>query len=180
MVNNIWLISDTHHNHSNILNFEADGAPVRSFSSVREMDEMIIDNWNRVVKPGDKVYHLGDVVFGENKMGWLNANMPRLAGKKRLMFGNHDDPANFVGKGHFSKTGLWRFFKEFGLLLTHVPVHPSTLVEKRFEDGSIVNVHGHTHTHGSPPGPYFSVCVERINFTPINIEDVMVAVKDLR
>lgn len=144
------------------------------------MDETMIDNWNKVVQPGDRVYHLGDVVFGKDKMGWLNKNMPRLNGKKRLIFGNHDEPQHFVGRGHFSKTALWRAFKEFGLLLTHVPVHPSTLREKRFDGGSMVNVHGHIHCNPSPDGPYFCVCVEQINFTPINIEDVMQHVKGLR
>jgi len=179
-VSNIWLISDTHFNHHKILTFEDDGVAIRPFASVEEMNEMLIDNWNSVVKPGDKIYHLGDVLFGEDKAGWLAKNMPRLTGKKRLIFGNHDDPKNFVGVGHFSQTSLWRFFKEYGLLLTHVPVHPSTMTEKRFEGGSIVNVHGHTHTHGSPSGPYVSVCVEKIGYTPIHIDWIMEEVRHLR
>jgi calcineurin-like phosphoesterase family protein len=153
---------------------------VRAFADTQEMDEHMIDNWNRVVKPGDSVYHLGDVVFGNDKPRWLAENMPRLAGRKRLVFGNHDEPKYFVGAGHFSKTMLWRVFKEYGLLLTHVPVHPSTLSEKRFEGGRMVNVHGHIHTRPSPDGAFFCACVEQIGFTPIHIEDIMERVKDKR
>lgn len=36
----------------------------------------------------------------------------------------------------------------------------------------IKNVHGHIHQNPSPPGPYKCVCVEQINYTPINIEEL--------
>lgn len=170
----IFVISDTHFNHSNILTFvDSLGKPCREgFSSVEEMNEVMIERWNSVVRDGDTVYHLGDVLFGNDKDDWLNKNMPRLRGKKRLIFGNHDDPKHFVGKGHFSKTMLWRMFPEFNILLTHVPVHPSTLQEGRFGDGPMLNVHGHIHQNASPEGPYKCVCVEQINYTPVAIEDL--------
>lgn len=170
----IFVISDTHFNHSNILTFkDSVGKPTRTFSSVEEMNEVMIERWNEVVRDGDTVYHLGDVLFGKDKMDWLNKHMPRLRGKKRLIFGNHDDPANFVGKGHFSKTMLWRMFPEHNILLTHVPVHPSTLQEGRFGDGPMLNVHGHIHQNKSPEGPYRCVCVEQIDYRPVALEDVV-------
>lgn len=60
-----FFISDTHFSHARILEFESDdGRPVRSgFSSVEEMDEAMIERWNSVVGPKDKVYHLGDVAI---------------------------------------------------------------------------------------------------------------------
>ena len=71
----IWLISDTHFGHENILSFRhggPDGPLIRGnlFSSVEEMDECMIDQWNKYVKPGDKVYHLGDVFFGIEERGY--------------------------------------------------------------------------------------------------------------
>lgn len=172
---NIWVISDTHFNHENILTFtdSSTGNLVRpGFSSVEEMNEIMIQRWNEVVKPGDTVYHLGDVVFGLDKQSWLDKHMPRLMGKKRLLFGNHDDPKHFVGAGHFSKTALWRMFKEFNILMTHVPVHPSTLGEPRFEQRRMLNVHGHIHQNPSPNGPYKCVCVEQTDYRPVHIEDL--------
>jgi calcineurin-like phosphoesterase family protein len=69
------------------------------------------------------------------------------------------------------------FFKDIqlwvdlpGLIFTHTPLHESTLAEKhRFVEPKI-NVHGHIHTNPSPEGPYKCVCVEQINFTPLDIE----------
>ena len=175
MTKNIWVISDTHFNHANILKFkDRVGKAVRGqFNSVEDMNEHMIQRWNEVVKPGDKVYHLGDVVFGNDKVEWMNTNMPRMNGSKRLIFGNHDEPSHFVGKGHFQKTSLWRIFKEFNILLTHVPVHESTVMEGR--GGSIrpmLNVHGHIHQNESPSQFHHCVCVEHTDYRPVNIEDL--------
>lgn len=109
-------------------------------------------------------------MFGSDRE-WFKKNWPRLKGKKRLIVGNHDDISFLSSGGFFSKTYMWRVFRDFGLLLTHVPVHPSTLGEGRFE-GSVLNVHGHIHQNPSPEGPYRCVCVEQTNYTPVHIEDL--------
>ena len=89
----IWLISDTHFNHADILTFsDKVGKPVRDFSSVDTMNQCMMDNWAKVVKPNDIVYHLGDVLFGHNKVDWMQANFDKLPGKKHLVLGNHDNP----------------------------------------------------------------------------------------
>ena len=143
----------------------------RPFSTTEEMDEALVDNWNSVVKPGDKVYHLGDVTFG-NKENYIKNIHNRLHGKKRLIVGNHDD-VKFLAP-YFEKVMLWRMFPDWGLLMTHVPVHPSTLGENRFTGKQMINVHGHIHSNPSPEGPYKCVCVEQphMNYTPINIEEL--------
>lgn len=167
----VWLISDTHFYHHNIVHkFD----PGRPFDSVGHMNEIMIENWNRVVKPGDKVYHLGDVFFGQREE--FPKLWPRLNGKKRLIVGNHDDVKYLAAGAFFEKIMLWRWFDD--LLLTHVPTHPSSLKEGRSGRPKVVNVHGHTHFKGSPVGPYHSVCVELTNYTPVHIEDVRKLVKD--
>ena len=58
-MSDIWVISDTHFGHSNILKFtDTNGNLIRGakFSSLEEMDEHMIDQWNSTVKDGDKVY----------------------------------------------------------------------------------------------------------------------------
>jgi calcineurin-like phosphoesterase family protein len=163
----IWVISDTHFHHQNVLSFKnKDGDLIRGsrFSSVDEMDEYMLECWNSTIKPGDLVYHLGDVFIGPKDR--FEEFWPKLHGSKRLVVGNHDDVKYFSKGGFFNKVMLWRLFKEENLLLTHVPVHPSGL------HGSIINVHGHTHHNGSPQGPYRSVCVEMIDYKPIHIEEL--------
>lgn len=175
----IWLISDTHFNHENILKFEdGHGIETRSFDDVKHMNETMIDRWNEVVKVTDKVYHLGDVLMGNRDEG--HEILKRLNGKKRLVVGNHDV---IYGKynplrEHFQRIYMWRMMPEHGILMTHVPVHPSTLGEARFmkrQDGTkprMVNVHGHIHQNPSPEGPYFCVCVEQTDYRPMHLDEV--------
>ena len=171
---NIWVISDTHFQHANILTFRDSNtnSHVRNFASVEEMDQTMIDNWNSVVKPGDKVYHLGDVFFGSKDT--FIPLWKKLNGQKRLILGNHDDAKFFCKHELVAKVDMWRMFPEFGLLLTHVPVHESTLREGRFRnyDGLPINVHGHIHQNPAPSPQHKVVCVEQINYTPIHIEEV--------
>lgn len=171
----IWVISDTHFNHANILNFtDSEGKPVRSFSSVEEMNETMIDNWNKVVSNGDKVYHLGDVLFGPDKQQWMNTHWPRLKGKKRLVVGNHDNIKMLAVGNWFQNIYMWRIFPEFKSILTHVPLREDQF-RKDFNGGEpngMINIHGHIHQNKSPDGPYKCVCVEQTNYFPINLEEL--------
>ena len=176
MARDIWVISDTHFDHANILTFkDSEGKPTRVFDDVEEMNEHMIERWNSVVKPGDKVYHLGDVLFGNRKEEWMNKNMQRLNGQKRLIVGNHDNIKFHAAGGWWSKIDLWRMWPEFGLLFTHVPVHESTLKENhRWGEGKMVNVHGHIHQNPSPTEFHKCVCVEQVGYTPVNIEELRI------
>ena len=184
----IFVISDTHFGHANILTFKnldfshicnhgilgwecglcADEGVVvpkklirPGFSSVEEMDEHMVERWNAVVKPSDHVYHLGDVAMKRPDLKIVK----RLNGHKRLVFGNHDiyDHKNYTEVG-FEKVMGSRVLE--GWLMTHIPVHPESL--GRFRG----NVHGHIHERPSPSGSYINVSVERINYTPLALEEL--------
>lgn len=169
----IWVISDTHFGHENILKFiDKDGSYFRGdlFNSVQEMNETMVDNWNSVVKDGDKVYHLGDVFFGP-KEDFKNL-WSRLKGSKRLIVGNHDDIKFMSAGGFFKRIGMWRVLPEFNMTLTHVPIDQSSLkVWGEYGEDSL-NVHGHIHQNPSPTDRHRCVSVEQINYTPVNIEEI--------
>ncbi len=180
MSKNIWVISDTHFSHSNILNFldSKTGKPVRpEFSDSQEMDETMIQRWNEVVRPGDKVYHLGDVFFGDKEK--FKSLWPRLMGSKRLIVGNHDDIKFLSSGGFFQKVQMWRIFSELGIIMSHVPLHESSLMRGAKGDKKMLNVHGHIHQNKSPKGPYHCVCVEQTNYRPVHIEELAKIAKDI-
>jgi calcineurin-like phosphoesterase family protein len=60
-------------------------------------------------------------------------------------------------------------FKEFGLLLTHVPVDINSII--RVGEGG-KNVHGHLHQNQSPTKHHINVSVEQIDYTPVNIDSI--------
>lgn len=180
MSRDIWVISDTHYNQPDILTFyDFKGRRVRDFANVKEMNERIIEGWNSVVKPGDIVYHLGDVFYDKKdehrvvfEKDWRLFN-----GHKRLIVGNHDDVRYLSGKDSegrwfFEKVMMWRKYPEFGVILSHVPLHDSGLYSSVDFSKQLLNVHGHIHSMESPEGPYRNVCVEVVNYTPVNIEEL--------
>lgn len=79
----VWFTSDLHFSHANVIKYSN-----RPFKDVKEMNEAMILKWNTVVKPGDRVYVLGDASFDseENTLKILK----RLMGQKYLIYGNHD------------------------------------------------------------------------------------------
>ena len=167
IMSNIWFISDTHFNHKNILSFFSTetNERVRSFNSVEEMNETLVKNWNDNIKPNDKVYHLGDVIFGKD-FSILN----RLNGKKRLIIGNHDDFMNKEFQFHFEKVLFWKRFKEHKFFVTHVPI---------FREIGDVNVHGHLHEKSDVSPFHKNISVERTNFTPLHLDDVLKRIKGI-
>lgn len=172
MTKNLWVISDTHFGHENIIKY-CD----RPFKDSKEMDECIVSNWNEIVKPGDKVYHLGDVYMGQRTKktdDYWNWFFARLNGQKRLILGNHDDGKDPNLHAHFRKINIWRMFRDLGLLLTHVPVHPLTLGENDRQDQPrrLKNIHGHIHQNNAYSPMYVNVCVEKTGYKPVNLEEL--------
>lgn len=175
MTRNIFVISDTHFSHKRVLEFrDAKGNLIREgFQDVQHMDEMIIEKWNNTIKPNDIVYHLGDVAFALNTNP-LGRILPRLMGRKRLIMGNHDyEASDYVP--YFEKVMSWR---QFGtdmfkrpIVLTHFPLHESAFRYRAGGDG--INIHGHIHEKDAPTEAHRNVSVEKINYTPVAIEDLL-------
>ena len=153
----IWLISDTHFGHENIITYCA-----RPFASAAEMDEAMVARWNDTVKPPDHVYHLGDAVMRRANL----AIVKRLNGHKRLVRGNHDifRTKEYINAGFQEICGV-RVLSN--VLCSHFPIHPESL--GRFAG----NAHGHIHEKPSPAGKYLNLSVERINYTPVALEEVV-------
>lgn len=81
--NRVFFTSDLHFGHANIIHFCK-----RPFATVEEMDEVLIENWNRKVHRNDTVYILGDFAFRATKPA--SEYLSRLKGNKILIRGNHD------------------------------------------------------------------------------------------
>lgn len=74
----IWFTSDTHFGAKRTLELSK-----RPFETVKEMDNCLIENWNKKVSSDDFIYHLGD--FGDFN------NLKNLNGKIILLLGNYEE-----------------------------------------------------------------------------------------
>ncbi len=175
-----FFTSDTHFGHKNILEYEKDARP---FSTIEEMNEIIIERWNSVVTNKDIVYHLGDFAFGRRNINIAS----RLNGKKRLVMGNHDTYPSAEYLAHFDKLYGVVFWER--CVLSHVPVHPNGLGSRW-----LLNVHGHTHSKNvkinsfdymdmglKTPADrnYFNVSVEQNNLMPFHRDEIMKRLKEI-
>lgn len=168
----IFFTSDSHFDHANFLKFKDDNLhPIRDFPSVEAMNELMIERWNSVVTPQDKIYHLGDVTF---RVKDFHKIVSRLNGHKRLVLGNHDDPKNYELTRWFDKIGIWRIFKEENFVCTHVPIPPD-----QFRHKVQYNVHGHIHQNVIDDPRYVNVCVEQTDYTPLSMDQLKARFKCL-
>lgn len=76
---NYWFTADPHLGHKRAIELFRP-----QFTSVEEMDQLIISNWNSQVNDDDEVYILGDFSFKPEQY------MNLLKGVKHLIIGNHD------------------------------------------------------------------------------------------
>lgn len=165
-----FFISDTHFGHANIITFTDDnGDRIRPFDTVEEMDELMVERWNAVVRSQDRVYHLGDVVMNRRCLPILE----RLNGKKVLVKGNHDIFKLKDYTPYFEDIRAYKVFPAHGIICSHIPVHIGQM-QGRWK----LNVHGHLHHNVLPEPCYKNICVEQINYTPITLEEIISQTKE--
>jgi calcineurin-like phosphoesterase family protein len=163
-MSNIFIVADTHFSQLSICNFlNVDGVKMRPWDNADEMDEALIENWNAVVRPQDKVYHLGDVAMKRDAIKLIG----RCNGHKRLVRGNHDAYPMKYYLPFFEEIYGSRVFDD--MIFSHIPLHPES-VKPRW-----TCVHGHVHSNIRPLqfGPkYLNVSIEMTEWRPLSIEEV--------
>lgn len=135
----IFFTSDLHLGHENILRFMD-----RPFSSVEEMDEVLIDNYDSMVTDKDTVYILGDLSFRAD-MALMNKKFARLRGKKHLIIGNHDKYSRY-------NTNLFREMCDYKLIIherQRIAMMHYPLLEWNFQRYGSLMLHGHIHSDGA-------------------------------
>lgn len=114
----IYYIADTHFGHENVIKFCN-----RPFSGVEEMNEVMIQRWNKRVHGNDTVYILGDMFL---RCEEAESILKRLKGRKRLVVGNHDGSwmSKVPVKEYFESvdTMLETSVANYGATMCHYPM----------------------------------------------------------
>ena len=165
----IYFTSDLHFDHVNVIKYCA-----RPFKDVDEMNETIIENYNKRVKSNDICYILGDVLMHNTEHA--RECLKRLNGHKYLVRGNHDpfkdnDPAFEWIKDYYKLR--WNHKK---FILCHYPFISWDGKERG------ISYHLHGHQHNTPTYNHdmraagikrYDVGVDANNFTPVSIEEIV-------
>lgn len=160
----IYVTSDTHFNHKNIIEYCN-----RPYATVEEMNESIINNWNSTVGEDDTVFFLGDFCLG-NRENLIELGH-RLNGHKILVMGNHDrvTATAFKDAGFedvFKKAPIIRFDEfDITIIFSHAP--------KFGADLTYPNIHGHVHDKATNDAMHYCACLEVNDYKPVLLDDIV-------
>jgi len=177
----IFFTSDTHFCHQPSFLWEP-----RGFNSVEEMNEELVERWNKVVKPEDEVYHLGD--FALNDVDAAIPYINRLNCKIYWIIGNHDT-AKKIDKIMDDCDSIWnlgyayqfKYNKKYSIYISHYPTLTSNFDEKHFSR-HVLSLHGHTHQQTNflqLDNPFlYHVGMDSHNCTPVHIDEILTDVRN--
>jgi len=131
------------------------------------MNEKIIENWNKKVGKNDIILHLGDFALGRKTE--LIKIKDRLNGHIMLINGSHDRDVLKIKDDKF-------IIINGTLKLGHIIFSHEPLMKKEIPVG-FTNVHGHIHNKDSYNG--INVSVEKINYTPLRLDELQELIKNL-
>lgn len=170
----VFLTSDTHFGHTNIMNFEhrRDKMILSDDAKIEDHDEELIEIWNNTVNKNDLVYILGDFSFynAEKTMEILN----KLNGDKVLIQGNHD--IIYLQSKKFDKTLYKEIvpykeikYKGRGVVLCHYPIEHFN--HQDLKENNYVHLFGHIHSmEYDIPARSYNVGVDVNEYTPIQLD----------
>lgn len=190
----IYFVSDFHIGHARIIEYGQ-----RPFASVEEMNEVLVNNWNSIVKSEDTVYFLGDFSLSAHYLTYVS----RLNGCIILIAGNHDKCFDYVNKKAGSLPQRRKLYYDAGfkeiingqttiqiddkeVILCHFPYfedHPGS--EPRYKEHRPIDkgqwlIHGHIHQHRMKRGRQINVSCEVTNYRPISLEQIVQVMNDPR
>ncbi len=176
----IWITADLHFCHNKEFIYGA-----RGFTSVDQMNETIIDNWNNLVNPEDEVYVLGDIMLEDNMKGIECWN--QLIGNKHIILGNHDSFSRAKLYKQCPKTrvegyGLPKQYKGNNFFLSHYPTITWNMDEGPSMSNKVINLCGHIHTKDRfcdfDKGLIYHVELDSHNMRPVTIESILKDITD--
>lgn len=157
----------------------------RGFSSIKEMNEAIVEKWNTIVKPEDIIYNLGDIAMND-----ISAAIPylkQLNGFQWWIRGNHDSMKkiqqitdeckniSLISNPEASWATMFKYGKIY-CYLSHYPTLTANYDEKHFNQ-HILALAGHTHKKEKfldENNPFlYNVCLDAHNCYPVHIEEII-------
>lgn len=169
----IWVTSDLHFYHKNVIKY-CD----RPYNSVEEMNDGLIENWNKEIKDKDTIYLLGDFCL-TSRIELIEPILLRLNGSIHFIRGNHDkflkrfDGFSDKAQDKFLsisdiKEKTFTFDKKQKFIMCHYP-----MVSWHGSYYGAMMLHGHCHGDLNNHGiRRYDVGVDNNNMKPCHIDHV--------
>jgi len=165
---NIFFTADLHLSHYNIMQY-CD----RPFTMVKEMDEIICNNFKADLKKGDTLYLLGDISFNVEAAEKFFDSIPTK--QVHYILGNHDR-GKVVGllKERCVTVGWLKDIKirDLGIKISITLSHYAMRVWHKSHFNSW-NLYGHSHGRLKPVGKQMDVGVDCNDFRPVPLNNVL-------
>lgn len=163
----LWFTADLHLGHANIIKHCK-----RPFSSMEEMDAVLIDNINAVVSPGDRLFIVGDFCGQRRKAAMIQSYLSRINLNPEqivLVLGNHDDEKESRKVFRHVHERYTAKHEDQRIVLDHYALR----VWNRSHHGTW-HLYGHSHGNlaDNPHSLSFDVGVDCHQFKPLNFNDV--------
>jgi calcineurin-like phosphoesterase family protein len=151
----------------------------RPFASTEEMNETMIENFNKVVGKKDTTIFLGDFAFAKKEE--ILAIRKRLHGKFFTILGNHDrEHSTEFWKTVFEEVSEYPvIFKDF-MVLTHEPLWLDRIITGCSVYGELF---GHVHNnemYKNITSQSYNCCVDVNNYTPIRFTEAFEKMKSVK
>ena len=184
----IFFTSDHHFYHANVIKYCA-----RPFTTVEEMNEALVKNWNETVGSDDTVYCLGDFSMAFRSVELYTR---RLNGTKYLVPGNHDFCHSYHKKSrNEDKRKEWiKKYEDNGWIVlpeqttldlpeigaVNLCHHPYILIDARDDkylkwrpndDGKWL-LCGHVHEKWRVVDKMINIGVDQWDFKPVSVEQI--------
>lgn len=176
----VWFTSDLHLGHNKPFLYEP-----RGFKNIQEHDNAIIENWNKIIRPNDKVYVLGDLMLNDNEAGI--EKIKQLKGQIYVVRGNHDSEVRVnlynncnniikVAEGQFLRYGKYHFY------LSHYPTLCSNFDNEKPLKARMISLCGHSHSQDTfadwDKGLIYHVELDAHNNFPVSIDSIIKDIKN--
>lgn len=173
----IYVTSDWHLGHNREFIWRA-----RGYSSIVEMNQIIIDKYNSIVKPEDDVYVLGDCCLGVPENVEL---IKQFNGQLHLVRGNHDTNVRWTMYKELpnvveTQNAIYLDYRKYHFFMSHFPSLTGNL-EKESLHQMTLNLYGHTHQTENffNDMPYMYHCgVDSHNCYPVLLDDIIEQMKN--
>jgi calcineurin-like phosphoesterase family protein len=165
--NNIYITTDWHLNHENVINY--DDRP-------DNFQELLLENFSKTCKEDDLIINLGDVIFKEPS--YLGDFLNNIKGTHILLMGNHDrnKPAWYKNKG-FHK--VCNTYVNGRIVFSHKPKDLNYFKQCQ------INIHGHFHENIPREDrdknfyPFYSdnhfcLTISEMNYKPVLLKDFLI------